>query len=243
MTLKNRRTVVFKTLKTVATAVFLVAFVVLTVILAPKIVSLREPAVRDAVRDKVKALGVRGIVAVFLLQVLQVIIAFLPGEPVELLIGFLYGTFGGLALCIAGIATGTVLIFTLAHKLGKKDINAFIDSEMYKKLSFLRDPLKRDAMFFLLLLIPDTPKDALTYFAPLTRIPLSRFIVISSMARIPSLISSTYVGSNISEGNFAYSALVFVLAGVLGLVGIAVYNRVIAHHRAKSRAKQGRDGK
>ena len=118
MTLKNRRTVVFKTLKTVATAVFLVAFVVLTVILAPKIVSLREPAVRDAVRDKVKALGVRGIVAVFLLQVLQVIIAFLPGEPVELLIGFLYGTFGGLALCIAGIATGTVLIFT-AHKLGK----------------------------------------------------------------------------------------------------------------------------
>ena len=63
------------------------------------------------------------------------------------------------------------------------------------------------------------------------------------MARIPSLISSTYVGSNISEGNFAYSALVFVLAGVLGLVGIAVYNRVIAHHRAKSRAKQGSDGK
>lgn len=233
ITPKSKKAKALKILKYTAAVLAAVAFVVLTVILAPKIMSLRDPEVQEAVRDKIEALGVKGVIAVFFLQVLQVILAFLPGEPVELLIGFLYGTFGGLTLCTAGIAAGTVLVFTCAKLFGKRYIGTFIDSERHKNFAFLRDPLRRDAMFFLLMLIPGTPKDALTYFAPLTRIPLTRFLVISCTARIPSIISSTFIGSNISDGNFVVSALIFALTGILGLTGIAVYNRVIAQNRVK----------
>ena len=240
MSSKPLKALILKTLKITAMVAFAVAFVVLTVILAPKILTLQDPAVRESVRAKVDAAGMKGVVAVFLLQVIQVVIAFVPGEPVELLCGFLYGTFGGLLLCLVGIAAGTALVFTFARFFGRRYIGAFVDSDKYKKLAFLRNPVRRDAMFFLLFLIPGTPKDVLTYFAPLTKIPLARFIAISCMGRIPSLISSTFIGSNIKEGNFLFSALVFVIFGALGLVGIVIYNRVIEKYRKRKPADRGK---
>ena len=78
-----------KILKIIVTVAVIAAIVVLSVILTPKIMKLRDPVVRDAVRDKIEALGAGGVVAVFFLQIAQVVLAFLPGEPVEHLIGFI----------------------------------------------------------------------------------------------------------------------------------------------------------
>jgi uncharacterized membrane protein YdjX (TVP38/TMEM64 family) len=222
-----------KIIKFAAAAAAAAAFVALAIYLTPMVMSLRDASVREAVRDKVGSWGLLGVAAMFLLQVLQIVLAILPGEPVELLLGFLYGTFGGLGLCLAGIAIGTTLVFAAAGLLGRRYIKKFVSSGMHKKLAFLRDPVKRDAMFFLLFLIPGTPKDVLTYFAPLTGVNLLRFVVISCIARIPSAISSTYVGANISQGNLAFSALVFIATAVLGIAGILINNRVIEANRAK----------
>lgn len=224
---------ILKIIKLVAAAVLAAAFIALTIYFTPKLMSLRDPVVREAVRDRVESWGVAGVAAMFLLQVLQVVLAVLPGEPVELLLGFLYGTFGGLGLCLAGIAAGTVLVFAVARLLGRRYIREFVGSGMHKKLAFLRDPVKRDAMFFLLFLIPGTPKDVLTYFAPLTGINILRFAVISCIARLPSAISSTYVGANLSEGNFLFSLLVFTITAALGIAGILINNRVMEANRAK----------
>ena len=172
------------------------AFIALTVLLTPKLLELRDAEVRERVKDQLKSLGVPGIGVMFCVQVLQIVVALLPGEPVELLMGFLYGTFGGLALCLAGIAAGTAAVFLVSKKIGEKYIVKFGNPEKFRKLAFLRDPVRRDSLFFLLLMIPGTPKDMLTYFAPLTKISPIRFIVISCAARIPSVISSTYVGAN-----------------------------------------------
>ena len=53
----------------------------------------------------------------------------------------------------------------------------------------------------MLFFIPGTPKDIITYVVPFTKMKLLDFIAISSVARIPSIISSTLAGATLESGN------------------------------------------
>ncbi len=177
--------------------------------------------------DFIESLGIWGGVVAFILQVLQVVLAVIPGEPIEIIMGVLYGTVGGCLMCLAGIAVGSCIVFLSVKRLGKNAVDKVMASEKYKKLKFLNDPSKRDVLLFLLMFIPGTPKDTLTYFAPFTGIPFLRYLVISTVARIPSVISSSYIGSSIMGGNFLRSIIAFAVVGAVSLAGILVYNKII----------------
>ena len=79
---------------------------------------------------------------------------------------------------------------------------------------------------FLIFFIPGTPKDALTYFIPLTDMKLSTFLFITTIARIPSIITSTIGGHAIGVENYIFSILVFVVTGIISLVGLYVYKKI-----------------
>lgn len=161
------------------------------------------------------------------------VLAIIPGEPVELIFGALYGTLWGTILCIAGIVCGTALIYVLVQKLGKSFVEKIIDSRQFQKLKFLKNPVKRDTFMFFLMFIPGTPKDLLTYFAPFTGISLLRILMIAAVARIPSIVTSTYVGSSFAQGNHLKSIIIYAVVGVISLAGIFVYNKIISGKMAK----------
>lgn len=188
----------------------------------------------------VDSLGIWGILIMFLIQTAQVILAFIPGEPIEIAAGALYGTFGGTALCLSGIALGSFVIFLLVKTLGKDFVTKVIGSEKYKKLKFLKDPEKRDILIFLLMFIPGTPKDVLTYFSPLSGISMQRFLLIAAVARIPSVISSTYVGDTLSEGKYLHSVIAFIIVGAVSIGGIIIYNKILERKNRKKEA--GKNG-
>ncbi len=173
------------------------------------------------------SLGFWGFFFILFIQILQVVLAIIPGEPLELCAGVLYGTIGGTLFCLLGIFIGTFIIFIIVRILGKPLVDRVIGSEKYNRLSFLKDPKKRDMLVFLLMFIPGTPKDVLTYFSPLTGMPIIRFLVISTVARIPSVISSTYVGANVAKGDLLHSAIVFAIVGAVSLLGIFIYNKIL----------------
>lgn len=175
----------------------------------------------------IESFGIWGAVIALLIQVLQVVLAVIPGEPIEIVMGVLYGTVGGCLMCLGGIAIGSCIVFLSVRRLGKNAVEKVMANEKYKKLKFLNDPSKRDVLLFILMFIPGTPKDTLTYFAPFTGIPFVRYIVISTVARIPSVISSSYIGSSIMGGNFIRSIIAFAVVGAVSLVGILVYNKII----------------
>lgn len=199
----------------------------------------------DMVVEKIKSftdsLGILGVIFMLFVQILQVILAFIPGEPIEIAAGALYGTVGGAVLCLVGIAVGTFVIFLTVKLLGKELVMKVIGSDKYAKLKFLQKPSKRDIFIFLLMFIPGTPKDVLTYFSPLTGINMTRFLLIAAIARIPSVISSTYVGDTLAEGNYLHSAIVFVIVGAVSITGILIYNKII---ETKNKGKEAvSDGK
>ena len=175
----------------------------------------------------IESFGIWGAVVALLIQVLQVVLAVIPGEPIEIVMGVLYGTVGGCLMCLVGIAIGSCVVFLSVRRLGKNAVEKVMSNEKYKKLKFLNDPSRRDVLLFILMFIPGTPKDTLTYFAPFTGIPFVRYIIISTVARIPSIISSSYIGSSIMGGNFVRSIIAFAVVGAVSLVGILVYNKII----------------
>ncbi|MBQ4574540.1 MAG: TVP38/TMEM64 family protein [Clostridia bacterium] len=222
-----------KILKIILAAAVAAGVILLCIFLIPYILRLRDEAFREAFSEKIRSLGILGWGLMLLLQILQTVVAIIPGEPVEIVMGVMYGSLGGLLICLAGIALGTVLVFCCVNRFGMRFVNRFINSESFDKLKFLHDPARRDALMFILFFIPGTPKDILTYFAPFTKIPLLRFLVISLIARIPSVISSTYAGDAILEGNFAGSIIIFAVMGAIGIAGIFIYDRIIKAHNKK----------
>lgn len=212
-----------KTVKLVALALFLA----LSIVLAVGAYTYYKKNGITGLEHLVSSMGAGGVLLMLFLQIVQVTFAVVPGEPIELVMGAMYGTWCGLLLCLAGCVVGSLCVFAAVKFFGKGYIESFADSKSFEKLKFLKDPARRDVFVFLLMFIPGTPKDVLTYFAPFTGINLLRFLIISTVARIPSVITSTYVGSTFAEGSYIKSAAVFVVVGVVSLVGIFIYNKIV----------------
>ena len=181
---------------------------------------------RDLV-NFVNSVGVWGVLVLFIIQLLQIVIAIIPGEPIELVAGAMYGTFGGMLICLLGTIVSSGIIFYITRKLGKERIEK---SKIYPKISkylFLTNEKKLESMIFLLYFIPGTPKDILVYICAITNIPLDRFLAISTVARIPSVITSTMAGASFATGNLTLMILIFILTGIGGAIGIWYHNKEI----------------
>lgn len=189
-------------------------------------------------QTRIDAFGAWGWLVALGIQVLQVIVALIPGEVVEVGCGLAFGTWGGLLICLGGSALGSALIFLLVRKFGVKLVEVFVSREKINSLKFLNDERKLKSVIFLVFFTIGTPKDLLTYFAGLTNIKFHEFLIISTVARIPSVITSILVGDTLSEGNFVTSILIFAASAVLGLMGVAAYNKFVDRRKARKEAKK-----
>ena len=215
-----------------------VAMLAVTVWLMPWFVSLKDAAVREAFQQQVLELGWRGVLLMLGLQVLQVVVAILPGAVVELIAGATYGALGGLALCLGGGLFATIVIFYTVRAAGKGLVDRLFRKDSAKSLSLLNNTKKLEMFTFLLFFIPGTPKDLLTYVAPLTKIRARDFFIISTLGRIPAIISTTYTGNILMEGQWWKAILMFVLMGAVGLAGVWYYNTLM--ERAQSEKHGGK---
>lgn len=198
---------------------------------------LQEPLFREQFRGWIDSLGWRGVAVMLVIQVVQIVIAVIPGEPVELLCGVLYGTLGGLVLCEAGILIGQILVFLLVRRFGAPLVEVFFEKRHIQRFAFLQNTQRLESITFLLFFIPGTPKDILCYVAGLTKINLRRFLVISSVARIPSVVTSTLAGATLGSGQLWVSLVVFAVIGAMGLGGI-LWNRRVMGRLAGEEGKQ-----
>ena len=228
---KNRTYTKSDLIKFILLLVILASFVVIAIYNLPFFMSLRDAAVRAEVIDRIRDAGFAGILIALGIQVIQVVLAVIPGEPVEIIVGILYGTWGGLALCLLGIFIGSLIIFLLVRLLGVSFVRSIIKEENIEKLKFLNNSKSLDLIVFILFFIPGTPKDLFTYFIPLTPMKPLRFLVIATFARIPSVLTSTFIGASIGGNKWIVSIIVFLLTAVLGIIGIQINNWYIRKHQ------------
>ncbi len=173
-------------------------------------------------------------VAYALVNTLQVFAAFIPGEPLELVAGYLFGTWGGLAVVSAGLALGEALVFVAVRRYGARLVYLFVSREKVEGLALFRDPRRLNVVAFLMMLIPGTPKDIVTYIVGLTPMGLTTWMAISVPARTLSIVASTVVGAQAAADNWGLAALVFALTCVVSVFGMAYY--VLISRQARSSA-------
>lgn len=182
---------------------------------------------KDDFRAYIQSFGPIGWLVLLGLQVLQVFIALIPGEVLETAAGYAFGPFVGTVICYLGVAMGSALIFLLTRRFGVRLVEVFVSREKINELRFINTEKKRNNLIFFFFLIPGTPKDLLTYFVGLTEIKLGTFLALSLLARIPSVLSSTCGGHLIGEGNYWGAIWLYGITGVVGLVGLLIYNKIV----------------
>ena len=219
-------------------AVALLLMVAATVLLMPYIRKLADPQVQAKFKEWVNSLGVLGYLVMIAIQIVQIVIAFIPGEIVEILAGVMYGGFGGLLVCLIGCVIASSGIFLLSKKFGSGFTQRFYTKENLAKYSYLRDARKLELVVFVLFLLPGTPKDMLTYVAGTTPMRLLQFLLISTFARIPSIVSSTFIGSSLLHNNWPVTIMIFSVTAVLGVLGIIYKDKIIDFYRRKSKPGQ-----
>lgn len=210
----------------ILSALVLFAMVPITILAIPKVMALTQPHTRELLQRQLESLGIGGWVAFLGIQVIQVVVAMIPGEPIEILAGILYGPLWGTLTCMLGILIGSIIVYLLVRKLGMPIVSIFIDPEKFQNLRILQDERRFERIAFLLFFIPGTPKDLLTWAAGLIHIRPLRFFILSTIARLPSILTSTLAGTTLLSGDFSTTVLIFVVTGCISMVGLWAHKKL-----------------
>ena len=164
--------------------------------------------------------------AVFVfIRAFQTVIKIVPAEPLEIVAGYAWGTWGGLILCSIGTFIGSVIIFLLSEYLGEKFVKAFINEDELQTLKIVADKRKQRRFLLIFYLIPSTPKDIMTYVAGSLKINPAEFFLITSFARIPSIITSTACGAQLGNNDIKSAAVIFILTLAASAACGLIYNK------------------
>lgn len=181
----------------------------------------------DKFRQWVDSHGLLGPLAFLGMMVLQVFVAVIPGEPLEIGAGYAFGAVEGTILCILGAAIGSTLVFLFVRRFGVRAVEVFISREKIQSLRFLQNTRRVHLFLLVAFLLPGTPKDVLCYVAGLTTLKLGPFILISSICRLPSIVTSTIGGSALGSGQWGMAAIVFAATLVISAIGLWIYKRIL----------------
>ena len=201
-----------KIFKLILLGIVLTIAIAVTAYLIPVIRELGTPEGQQAFQTRINDYGFLGVLMLFGLQFAQIFLFIIPGEPIEILAGVCYGSIWGTVFVMVSAAIISAFIYALVHKLGRKFIYDFVSKEKIEKIEnnkVFQNPKTIRFLIFILFFIPGTPKDLLTYIAALLPIKPIEFIIISTIARFPSVISSTWAGASLLEGNWKASLLIY----------------------------------
>ena len=175
------------------------------------------------------------------IRAFQTVIKIIPAEPLEIGSGVLYGTWGGLLFCMLGTEIGSLVIILLTKIFGRRIVDLFVPIEKLDSLKFLQNEKRVYVSLFFIYLIPGTPKDVLTYVAGITKLNIPKFLLITGIARIPSIITSTLCGAQLIQKNYTLAAVIFVATAILGIISSLIYKKVSDNKDKSENNLQGED--
>ena len=184
-----------------------------------------------AFKSRIEESGILGFLILLGLQIAQIFLVILPGEPLEILAGMCYGAIGGAIFIFFSVALTTTIIFLLVRKFGRKFIEQSFDKEKIDKIEkskIFQNPKNIEFILAICFAITGIPKDILIYVGGLLPIRPIRFILIATFCRFPSVISSTIAGQHFSEGNWKISLLIYgitFIVTILALIIIRIFDK------------------
>lgn len=181
----------------------------------------------DKFRNYIVSLGRLGSIVFILFQILQTVIAPIPGEVIQVAGGYIYGVPLGMIYSTAGMLLGAVIAFYFTRLIGSSFVAKLINGENSQWMKDIMDSKKFSIILFIVFLVPGLPKDFLIYVAGLTPIRPLKFFGILLASRFPWLLASVSIGSNLHYGNYISTIIVSLIALISFILGMLYKDKLI----------------
>lgn len=188
---------------------------------------------RDQLVASVESWGIFAPLLYILLQIAQTVAAPIPGQIVGSVGGFLFGGWGILWTLI-GSLIGDWIVFKIARRFGRPLLEKLFKKSAIAKFDFIIDAKGASLILFAIFLLPGFPDDIVCYIAGLTKLPISRLMVLVGLGRLPTIILTNFLGAGISD-NLGLVAAASVL-GIL-VLGFFIWKREWIMSLLKGEAK------
>ena len=211
---------------------FFALMVIVVILIWPYIHEAFEPGGLSRVIDDVRNSGPLGFLILLAMQFMQIVVAFIPGEVVQMAAGMMYGPWLGAAVVLLGCIISSAFVFAVVHRLGAPFVRDMVPTKYLDKFNAFEESGKLSIVVFILFLIPAMPKDTFTYLVPLTNMRMRDFLVLSNVGRIPGIVISTYAANGLVDGNITQSIIIFAVVAVIAIVAIVFRDKImnLFHH-------------
>ena len=165
---------------------------------------------REQVRLFISSFGTSAPPVFMLIQILQVIFAPVPGEATGFIGGYLFGALPGFVYSTIGLTVGSWLNFVIGRFLGERYVRKRIPARQFQKID---DLVKHQGIIvlFILFLFPGFPKDFLCLALGVSTLPITIFILLAGVGRMPGTFALSLQGAFLYEQNYV---LLGILMGV-----------------------------
>lgn len=211
---------------------FFALMVIVVILIWPYIHEAVEPGGLSRVIDDVRNAGPLGFLILLAMQFMQIVVAFIPGEVVQMAAGMMYGPWLGAAVVLLGCIISSAFVFAVVHRLGAPFVRDMVPTKYLDKFNAFEESGKLSIVVFILFLIPAMPKDTFTYLVPLTNMRMRDFLVLSNVGRIPGIAISTHAANGLVDGNITQSIIIFAVVAVIAIVAIVFRDKImnLFHH-------------
>ena len=174
---------------------------------------------RDQIKVFITSFGSAAPLVFIFIQVLQVLLAPVPGEATGFIGGYLFGPAKGFLYSSVGLTLGSLLNFSIGRFFGKHYVRKLIPPRQLERLDRI---VKRQGviLLFVLFVFPGFPKDYLCLFLGLSGIPLIVFMLIATLGRMPGTLMLSLQGSYVFEQRYGLFA---VIMGVCLIIVVLAY--------------------
>lgn len=182
-----------------------------------------------AVSAYLQEFGIWGPLVLAMVQLIQIVVAVIPGHVFLVAAGYVYGLPLGLLLNITFTVAASQFTYSLARWAGRPLVSRFVPNDKLDRWYKIGE--KQGFTFFTIaFLLPVFPTDVMNFIAGLSGISPRKFLAASFLGRLPSAIILTLIGSHGLEWTPLAWGLLFILIVTVYTTGRLVMRRIEQNH-------------
>ena len=170
----------------------------------------KKDVTREELQDSLSSLGYKGYVTFGVLSMMQVVLTFLPAEPVQVMAGISFGFLRGAGICLAGVFVGNTIIYFLYRIYGDKLEEYFIKNAEFD-FDTARNSPKVALVVFILYFLPAIPYGLICFFTASMGNKYWKYILLTTLGAIPSICIGVGLGHIAIASSWVLSICVFLV--------------------------------
>lgn len=164
---------------------------------------------------------ISGLVCVACLEFLQVFSIVLPGAPIAIAGGIVYGTLRSFVVCHLSFVAANVIVFYIAKKANKR-LDKYLpkSGKMAQVMAQLKNTVSPEFMTMYAFLIPGVPNGIIPYGSAKTHISTKQFACLAYIGTFPTTLFACAIGRCLLIKNYIMCTF---LVGAMAILLIGVY--------------------